>query len=76
MTGKSREEVEREFREVVNMGRGELEEFLGTPESQSVGFHQGEEAEVSALSGGRSASGCSTSHDFRLSPAPESSPRA
>ena len=68
MTGKSREEVVQEFREVVNMGRQELEEFLGTPESQSVGFHQGEEAEGERPLKRGGASGCSLSHDSRPSP--------
>lgn len=33
-------EVEREFRRVVNMTAQELERWLATPQSKSVGFHR------------------------------------
>ena len=37
MSGKSRDEIWREWTELVNMGPKELEDWLGTDESRSVG---------------------------------------
>ena len=54
MTDEDREAAAREFAEVVNMSPAELEKWLGTEDSQAVGWtHEGEGEAVGHQSGRR-----------------------
>jgi predicted ATP-dependent protease len=54
MTDEDRETAAREFAEVVNMSPAELEKWLGTEDSQAVGWtHEGEGEAVGHQSGRR-----------------------
>jgi hypothetical protein len=52
MTERERKEVRTAFRQAVNMARTELERWLETEESQSVGWtHEGEDESIGHRSG-------------------------
>ena len=53
MAGKDTQQIRDEFDEVVNMDPGELEKWLGTDESQSVGQSSGDSDESTGHSMGR-----------------------
>jgi len=53
MAGKSHEDTYKEFKEAVNMTASELEKFLETEESKSVGRHNDGEAEAVGHQSGR-----------------------
>jgi len=54
MDEQERKEIRHEFRRVVNMAPKELEEWLGTEQSQSVGYlREGEDEAVGHQSGRR-----------------------
>jgi hypothetical protein len=54
MTGKSRDEIRRDFTDAVNMAPAALERWLQTEESRSVGWHhEGDEEAIGHHSGRR-----------------------
>ena len=65
-SGKSPDEVYAEFREAVNMTPGELEKWLDTEESQSVGWTGGEGSRKNSPGGGESKGHESGRHIVRL----------